>query len=189
MSKKTTKQKLTATLKELIRNEFVQGIDDEAGQRKTFTLDELISKHNVAKSTLYRTASNENWRLERERFQQEFLLSLDRERIKNLAEESKRFDNTSLTLAKALMQTVGQNIRKNTGDMNAGKKSLQPSQVNALANAALSAQRLAKLALGESTHKVELNGNITEETAFREAMELLDEVARGKQQADDSSVH
>ena len=87
------------------------------------------------------------------------------------------------------MTTVGQNIRKNSDDMNQGRKSLIPSQVNALANAALAAQRLAKLALGESTHKVELNGNITEETAFREAMELLDEVARRKQQADGSSIH
>ena len=189
MSKKTQKKKLTQDLKEKIRTEFVQGIDEENGQRKTFTLDELITKHNVAKSTLYRVANKDNWRLEKERFQQEYLLTIDRQRIKNLAEESKRFDNTSLTLARALIQTIGANIRKNTEDMNAGKKSLQPTQVNALANAALSTQKLAKIALGETTEKVELNGNITEETAFREAMELLDEVARGKQQADDSPVH
>mgnify|MGYP001212776771 CR=1 FL=1 len=189
MSKKTQKKKLTQDLKEKIRTEFVQGIDEENGQRKTFTLDELITKHNVAKSTLYRVANKDNWRLEKERFQQEYLLTIDRQRIKNLAEESKRFDNTSLTLARALIQTIGANIRKNTEDMNAGKKSLQPTQVNALANAALSTQKLAKIALGETTEKVELNGNITEETAFREAMELLDEVARGKQQADDSAVH
>ena len=189
MSKKTPNKKLTPALKQKIRNEFVQGVDDESGTRKTYTLDELIKKHKVAKSTLYRVASSEMWKVDRERFQQEYLQSLDRDRVKSLSEESKKFDNTSLTLAKALMTTVGQNIRKNSDDMNQGRKSLIPSQVNALANAALAAQRLAKLALGESTHKVELNGNITEETAFREAMELLDEVARRKQQADGSSIH
>lgn len=189
MSKKTPKKKLTPALKEIIRNEFVQGVDAETGARKRFTFDELIKKHNIAASTLYRVANQEQWKFYRDRFQQEYEESLDRERVKSLSEESKRFDNTSLTLAKALMTTVGQSIRKNSDDMNQGKKSLIPSQVNALASAALAAQRLAKLALGESTHKVELHGNITEETAFREAMELLDEVARRKQQTDGSSIH
>ena len=78
MNKKTQKKKLTQDLKEKIRIDFVQGIDEENGQRKSFTLDELIKKYNVAKSTLYRVANNENWRIEKERFQQEYLLTIDR---------------------------------------------------------------------------------------------------------------
>jgi len=189
MTKKTRNLKLTDTLKLKIRNEFVQGITDDSGARVVFTLEELHKKHKVAKSTLYRVANKENWKHEKEQFQAEYLHKLDVERSKNLTEESKKFDNTSLNLAKALMATVGQNIRKNTDDINGGKKGFIPSQINALANAALSAQRLAKLALGETTHNVELNANITEERAFRDAMELLDEVARTKQQADDKSLH
>jgi hypothetical protein len=189
MATKTANKKLTDALKLQIRNEYVQGIDDESGERVLFTLDELYKKHKVAKSTLYRAANKESWKVERERFQQQYLSKLDQERAKNLSVESKKFDTNSLNLAKALMATVGQNIRKNTENINEGKKNFIPSQINALANAALSAQRLAKLALGETTHNVELNANITEEAAFREAMELLDTVARNKQQANDSSVH
>ena len=59
MNKKTQKKKLTQDLKEKIRIDFVQGIDEENGQRKSFTLDELIKKYNVAKSTLYERV-NEN---------------------------------------------------------------------------------------------------------------------------------
>ncbi len=189
MSKKSTSQKLTDHLKLKIRNEFVQGLSDDTGARITYSLDELAKKHKVAKSTLYRVANKESWKVEREKFQMEYTQKLDQERAKNLSEESKKFDNTSINLAKALMATVGQNLRKNTDDINNGKKSFIPSQINALANAAIAAQKLAKLALGESTEKVELNANISEENAFREAMELLDSVARDRQQADDSSVH
>ena len=49
---------------------------------------------------------------------------------------------------------------KNNQELNEGKKGFIPSQLHALANAALSAQRLAKLALGEVTHNVEINGNL-----------------------------
>ena len=57
-----------------------------------------------------------------------------------------------------------------------------------MANAALSAQRLAKLAMGEVTHNVEINGNL-QDNAFREAMELLDTVADRRRETDDKPVH
>ena len=63
-----------------------------------------------------------------------------------------------------------------------------PSQLHALANAALSAQRLAKLALGEVTDNVEINGNL-QDNAFREAMELLDSVADRRRESDDQPIH
>ena len=188
MSKNSKNKKLTDDLKTEIRNLFVQGFNDEEGDRKTYTLEELHKKFNVAKSTLYRTAQRENWKQEREMFQQKFLAELDAERTKSLAEESKKFDINSLNLAKALMATVGQNIRKNTSNINEDKKNFQPTQINALASAALSAQRLAKLALGETTENVNLNANIQDE-AFREAMELLDTVADGRRKGNDKAIH
>ncbi len=188
MAKKTTYKKLTNDLKSEIRVLFVQGFDDESGNRKTYTLEELALKFNIAKSTLYRNAQKDDWKIQREQFQQKYLAELDAERTKNLTEESKKFDINSLNLAKALMATVGQNIRKNTANINSGSKNFQPSQINALASAALSAQRLAKLALGETTENVNLNANIQDE-AFREAMELLDTVADGRREGNDKAVH
>ncbi len=73
--------------------------------------------------------------------------------------------------------------------MEDGKKGMIPSQLNALANAALNAQKIAKLALGETTENLNINANIQEADAFREAMELLDSVAEQRREANDSSVH
>jgi len=186
--KKKTYQKLTNDLKSEIRVLYVQGFDDESGNRKSYTLDELALKFNVAKSTLYRNAQKDNWKLQREQFQQEYLSELDKQRQKDLTEESKRFDTNSINLARALLTTVGQNLAKNNQELNEGKKGFIPSQLHALANAALSAQRLAKLALGEVTHNVEINGNLQNE-AFREAMELLDSVADRRREGNDQPVH
>ena len=64
MNTKTKKSKLTDTLKLKIRNEFVQGIN-ESNEHKVYTLDELIKKYNVAQSTIYRIARNEQWKIQR----------------------------------------------------------------------------------------------------------------------------
>tara|TARA_R100000152_G_C6738365_1_gene162328 strand:- start:66 stop:632 length:567 start_codon:yes stop_codon:yes gene_type:complete len=188
MAKKSKYNKLSNDLKNEIRLLFVQGFDDDSGNRKTYTLEELALKFNIAKSTLYRNAQQDDWKMQREQFQQEYMYELDTQRKKDLTEESKRFDTNSINLAKALLTTVGQNLAKNNQELNEGKKGLIPTQLNALANAALSAQRLAKLALGEVTHNVEINGSI-QNNAFREAMELLDTVADGRRKGDDKAIH
>ncbi len=181
MSKKNTTAKLTESLKLKIRNEFVQGLG-EKDSKKFPTLDELIKKHKVAQSTLYRTAQNENWKLQKDQFQQSYLEKLDRARTKEMAEESIKMDNNSINLAKALYQTVGQVIQKNNSDIRNGRKGLPPTQINALANAAVVAQRLAKLALGEATHNID--AKVTENDSFRRAMELLDSVESSRSKGD-----
>ena len=185
MNTKTDTSKLTDNLKLEIRNEFVQGIGDESN-RKFYTLDELIKKHNVAQSTLYRVARDEKWKMQKDHFQSEYLSNLDKERTKTLSEESKKMDNNSINLAKALYQTVGQVIQSNNQAIQDGKKGLPPNQINALANAAIVAQRLAKLALGEATDNI--NANVQENDSFRRAMELLDAVEDSRSPGN-SSTH
>ena len=189
MSKKQAQKKLTEALKEQIRIEFVQGIQDEEGNREYPTIETLQKKFSVAKSTLYRVCQNNAWKTERERFQRELLAKVDKDRIKNLAEENKKIDQTSIDLAKAMFATVGQGLRKNMQDINEGKLGLSATHLHALANTALTAQKIAKLALGETTENVNLNANFHEADAFREAMELRDSVAEQRREADDSPVH
>ena len=189
MSKKQAQKKLTETLKEQIRIEFVQGIQDYEGKREYPTIETLQKKFSVAKSTLYRVCQNSNWKTQREQFQRDLLAKVDKERIKNLTEENKKIDQTSIDLAKAMLATVGQGIRRNAQDINEGKQGLIPTQLNALANTALTAQKIAKLALGETTENLNVNANFQEADAFREAMELLDTVAEQRRKADDSPVH
>ena len=188
MSKKTTTMKLTDDLKEKIRNEFVQGIESGTGERKVFSLDELITKYKVAKTTLYRHSKDEGWKMQRERFQEEYLQRLDQERTKNLVGRSKNFDNDSIEVAETLLTTVATELQNNVSQLDKGK-GMNPQQVLAFANAALVAQRLAKLALGESTQNVNLNANIKDNSAFARAMELLDEVEDHRRQGESSTTH
>ena len=62
MNKKIQYAKLTTDLKNEIRTLYVQGFDDESGKRKTYTLEELALKFNIAKSTIYRNAKREEWK-------------------------------------------------------------------------------------------------------------------------------
>ena len=62
MDKKRQTKKLTETLKQKIRNDFVQGVDGEKGLKKMPSLEDLIKKYNVPKSTLYRVSKKENWK-------------------------------------------------------------------------------------------------------------------------------
>ena len=182
MSKKSTK--LTASVKEKIRNLYVQGIDDEHGDRILFSLDELATKHKVAKSTLYRHAKNESWKMQQEQFQQEYLNELDDERKKNLVKESKKFDQTTINISKALLGQIGTMIRKTQAE-----DKFTASMINQLCEATYKVQRVAKLAMGEATDNMNLNAKVQDTTAFREAMELLDEVAEQRRESNDQAVH
>ena len=182
MSKKTVK--LTPTLKEKIRNLFVQGNEDEQGARTLYSLDALATEYKVGKSTLYRHAKDEGWKVQQEQFQQEYLQELDDNRKKELVGESKKFDMTTLNISKALLGQIGQTIKK----AQAGDR-FTPTLVNQLADATFKVQRVAKLALGEATDNMNLNAKIQDTTAFREAMELLDEVAEQRRESDSNAIH
>ena len=182
MSKKTVK--LTPTLKEKIRNLYVQGVEDEQGARILYSLDSLATEHKIGKSTLYRHAKEEGWKIQQEQFQQEYLSELDENRKKELIDESKKFDITALNISKALLGLIGQSIRKAQSE-----DKYTPNQLSTLAEAAFKAQRVAKLALGEATDNMNLNAKVEDTSAFREAMELLDEVAEQRRESNDSAVH
>ena len=56
-------------LKEDIRDQYIYGVLEDSGERIMPSLDELIKKHNVPSSTLYRISSKEEWKLQRKQFQ------------------------------------------------------------------------------------------------------------------------
>ena len=176
--------KLTPTLKEKIRNMYVQGEETAQGTRTLYTLDHLATENKIGKSTLYRYAKNENWKMQHERFQEEYLSELDSSRRKEMVGESKKFDTTTLNISKALLGQVGQIIKKAQSE-----DKFTPNLLNTLAEATYKVQRVAKLALGEATENMNLNAKINDTDAFREAMELLDEVAEQRREADGSPLH
>lgn len=177
MNKKVS-TKLTNAKKIKIRNDFVQGIsvDDNI----IFpTLDELIKKYKVAQSTVYRVARNENWKIQKEQFYNEYTKKLDAKRSNERAEKSKKIDDNSVNLAEAVFATIAQVISKNNKDMQNGKIGLPPSQLTSIAQAISITQKVAKLALGEATHNIDATINENNE-AFKRAMELLDTVEESR---------
>ena len=50
-------------------------------------------------------------------------------------------------------------------------------------------QKFGKLALGETTDRIDIHATTNEEEIFQEAMELIDQVVRERQQEGDSSLH
>ena len=179
-----TPKRLTPEIKEEIKIKFIQGIEDNSGGRKIFSLDHLCKDYGVAQSTVYRHAQKENWKQDQIDFQNEFIKELNIRRQKELADESVNFDKTCLQIAKAIMGQVGMAIRKNqeTGEIVA-------HHLTALSSAATNAQKIAKLALGEATENMNLNADIKDTATFRDALRLLDEVAEQGRKADTSSIH
>lgn len=189
MSKKPVQKKLTQALRLKLRNEFVQGYDNDKGLRDMPSLEDLIKKYKVPKSTLYRISKNENWKLEREKFQNELTQKLDKQRIKDLQSVAKKIDTNSIALAQTFMNNVGQALQKNIQDIQLGNIGMSAQQLNSLANVALTAQKLAKIALGESTENINVNTQIGNSETFRRAMELLDTVAEQRRSESNTAVH
>lgn len=181
--------KLTKELAEKIRIEFVQGIDLGSTERKYQTIDALAVKYKIARSTLYKWSQKESWKSQQERFNQEFMQKLDSERQSEMVKDSKSLDNTALSLAKIIMNEIGLQFQENNQKRQQGHTPMSPQMLNQLGAAGLQAQKLGKIATGESTENIKLNAEVTDTDAFREAMELLDEVARAKQEDNDSALH
>ena len=178
------KKPSNSTLREKIRNLYVQGIESEGGERILFSLDKLAEEHSVGKSTLYRYAKNENWKFRKEQFQESYLQKLDNERAKELVGESKKFDTKTINISKQLLNEIGRFIINSQAD-----DELTPAVMNQLAEATLKVQKACKLALGESTENMSLNAKVTDTNAFREALEFLDEVARAKSEVNNPALH
>ena len=178
----TKVRKINKDIAEQIRNKYVQGTKNKEGDRKLYTIDALAREFNVATSSLYKWSQREGWKFQQEKYQKEYLEKLDAQRQEQLIQESKQFDNDALNIAKDLFQKVDTLL-------NDKKKKITPQFLSLLGNASLNAQKLGKLALGETTDNFKLNAEINETDAFREAMELLDTVADSRRESNDSAIH
>ena len=176
-SKKSKYKKITNQLKEILRAAYVQGELDPQGFRRVATIEELANDNQLSVNTLYKLAQRENWKFQQQQFQKEYQDELDLQRAKEFALESKKFDSACLNIAKALLARVGNVIRQ---QQNANLRDFTPQQLDSMAGAALKTQKFAKLALGESTDNINVNGSIQENETFRRAMELLDEVEESR---------
>jgi len=189
MTKKTTKTKLTEELKTVLRTEFVQGFESETGERQHFSVEDLIKKYNVAPATLYRAAQSEGWKALREQYNIELQEKINEERQKQIAKNSVQFDDRLLDKANELIEQISYYLKLNQEAMKQGAKPFPPSQFLAITNAALAAQKLGKISMGEITENINVHSTLKEADAFKSIMELLDTVKTERLNSDSDSLH
>ena len=148
-------------LKEDIRDQYIYGILKDSGERIMPTLDELIKKHNVPSSTLYRISSKEEWKLQRKQFQNKLRQELDESKNLELKEKLFKCEEASIDIAYKVFS-------KALSMINTDKKITS----NGLASISSAAHTAQKIYLGKTFENV-TNKN---SDSFREAMSLLDEI-------------
>ena len=155
-------------LKEDIRDQYIYGILKDSGERIMPTLDELIKKHNVPSSTLYRISSKEEWKLQRKQFQNKLRQELDETKNLELKEKLFKCEEASIDIAYKVFTKALKMI--NT------EKDITPNGLASISSAAYTAQ---KIYAGKSFE----TNTYRNSDSFQEAMSLLDEIQEIKRKA------
>lgn len=174
MNKKRRNNRFTDTLKNKLRNQFVHGVVVD-GETTFPTLDNLITKNKLAKSTVYKFARENNWKQQKDEFYAEYCKKLDKKRAYDMSVKSKKIDDHSLLLSEGFFKTIAIELDKHKACIDKGRKGLSPQHISSLAQALSITQKVAKLALGEATHNIDATVSENNQ-AFKRAMELLDSV-------------
>ena len=148
-------------LKEDIRDQYIYGTLKDSGERIMPTLDELIKKHNVPSSTLYRISSKEEWKQQRKQFQNKLRQELDETKNLELKEKLFKCEEASIDIAYKVFSKALKMI--NT------EKEITPNGLASISSAAYTAQ---KIDAGKSFENV----NNKNSDSFKEAMSLLDQI-------------
>jgi hypothetical protein len=141
-----------------IRTAYVQGIEDESGFRKFPTYQQLEAEYGIQYSTISLRCNKEGWQEERAIFERKLKEDIDAKKRKELLKASLEFDSSSLKLAKAIQAEIGQLLvgaqhqrQKIAAGLESEKKIFTSSSLSSLAMALATAQKVGRLALGEST--------------------------------------
>lgn len=156
--------------------EFCEGELKDDGSRVQTSLEKLTRKHNVAKATLYRRAAKENWQDERTKFLSKAREQIAQNRIKDIVAEAGKLDRASLRIAQGFLGRVATKLMQAQQVEDAGGELFTPEQLRSLSAAALNAQKIGKLALGEANEIQKVNADVTVPDSFRQVMSDLHEL-------------
>ena len=152
-------------IKEDIRDQYIYGILKDSGERIMPTLDELIKKHNVPSSTLYRISSKEEWKLQRKQFQNKLRQELDETKNHELKEKLFKCEEASIDIAYKVFSKALKMI--NT------EKEITPNGLVSISSAAYKAQKIYTAVSFEQV-------NVQNSESFQKTLELLDNIAELK---------
>ena len=148
-------------LKEDIRDQYIYGILKDSGERIMPSLDELIKKHDVPSSTLYRISSKEDWKIQRKKFQRKLRQELDETKNLELKEKLFKCEEASIDIAYKVFSKALYMI--NT------ENKLSPNGLASISSAAYTAQKIYS---GKSFESIADKNS----ESFQEVMSLLDQI-------------
>lgn len=141
-----------------VRAAYVQGVEDENGFRRFPTYQQLEAEYNVNYGTIALRCKKEGWQEERAIFERKLKEDIDAKKRKELLKASVEFDSSSLKLAKAIQAEIGQLLvaaqyerQKIAQGLEPERKIFTSSALSSMAMALSTAQKVGRLALGEST--------------------------------------
>jgi len=182
-------KKITEELAQAMREEFVYGYME--GEKLTYpSIDKLVTRHSVARASLYRLAEKDSWQENKNRIQTDIEIQLDEARISKIVDQGKKLDDTALTLAQGMLSTVGRKLQRGLQADQAGVEngSLSENNLRELSQTAINAQKLGKLALGQAQEISKVSADVSSPQAFKEVMEQLDEIAESRSASHDHTV-
>ena len=174
--------KLSKALKEDIRREFIHGFTNENSVLEYPSIDSLVRKYGVSRTTLYRYASKEDWQGQRNHVQTEIDERIRAKRLKDYIEHSNRLDDNALRLAQSLMAKVARKITEDEEMLrqNPDYEGMGAGVLDRLASVVSQAQKIGKLALGEAQEISKVSANVAVPESFREIADELDAIAESK---------
>lgn len=177
MTEKLTDQKL-----ELLRRDYVEGIEDEDGIRSYPTIEALCRAHNVSRATLYRRTQEADWQGQRNAWQAEYTQQLNMKRAQRFAKQADALDSVSLGLAQGILNKLGRRLRRSIEDEENQEDTMSTNEIKDLAEAGLKAQKMGKLALGEAAEITKVTSDEQIPASLSRIIRELDELAEAKSQ-------
>ena len=175
-------QKLTDSLKQQIKLQFIEGYVDEQNRRNFPSIDELSKKHNVAIATLYRHSKKEDWQNQKNEFQTTIEDKIKQNRINDFVKASERLDESCIQISQALLNSIGRKLERQQNEFRKSDtyEGLPNSELRDMSNTVLNAQKIGKLALGEAQEISKVSANVTNDEDFQYLVDEIQEINRSR---------
>lgn len=175
-------QKLTDSLKQQIKLQFIEGYVDEQNRRNYPSIDELSKKHNVAIATLYRHSKKEDWQNQKNEFQTTIEDKIKKNRINDFVKASERLDESCIQISQALLNSIGRKLERQQNEFRKSDtyEGLPNSELRDMSNTVLNAQKIGKLALGEAQEISKVSANVTNDEDFQYLVDEIQEINRSR---------
>jgi hypothetical protein len=176
-----------------VRTAYVQGVEDENGFRRFPTYQQLQTEFGINYGTIALRCKTQGWQEERAIFERKLKEDIDAKKRKELLKASIEFDSSSLKLAKAIQSEIGQLLvaaqyerQKISQGLEPERKIFTTSALSSMATALATAQKVGRLALGESTENGRDVGDFRAE--LDEARAIIARLAEQKRTGGNLSV-